>query len=58
MEFLSDNYLLITGAVVTVIWVIVSATSTRKDDAIFFRIYSKLRAVLPTLPDLKQKKDD
>jgi hypothetical protein len=55
MDFLMEHYLIISGALVTIIWLIVSATSTKKDDKIFWLIYDRLKEIMPMLPKLKRK---
>jgi len=55
MDFLMEHYLIISGALVTIIWLIVSATSTKKDDKIFWLIYDRLKEIMPQLPKLKRK---
>jgi len=55
MDFLMEHYLIISGALVTIIWLIVSATSTKKDDKIFWLIYDRLKEIMPLLPKLKRK---
>tara|TARA_B110000259_G_scaffold89723_1_gene104287 strand:- start:2981 stop:3160 length:180 start_codon:yes stop_codon:yes gene_type:complete len=55
MDFLMENYLIISGAIVTIIWLIVSATSTKKDDKIFWLVYDRLKEIMPMLPKLRRK---
>lgn len=55
MDFLMEHYLIISGALVTIIWLIVSATSTKKDDKIFWLVYDRLKEIMPALPKLKRK---
>ena len=55
MDFLMEHYLIISGALVTIIWLIVSATSTKKDDKIFWLVYDRLKEIMPMLPKLRKK---
>jgi len=55
MDFLMEHYLIISGAIVTIIWLIVSATSTKKDDKIFWLVYDRLKEIMPMLPKLRKK---
>jgi|TARA_B110000879_G_scaffold118492_1_gene157421 hypothetical protein len=55
MDFLMENYLIISGAILTIIWLIVSATSTKKDDKIFWLVYDRLKEIMPMLPKLRKK---
>jgi hypothetical protein len=55
MDFLMENYLIISGAILTIIWLIVSATSTKKDDKIFWLVYDRLKEIMPMLPKLRRK---
>ena len=55
MDFLMENYLIISGAILTIIWLIVSATSTKKDDKIFWLVYDRLKEIMPLLPKLRRK---
>ena len=55
MDFLMEHYLIISGAILTIIWLIVSATSTKKDDKIFWLVYDRLKEIMPMLPKLRQK---
>ncbi len=55
MDFLMENYLIISGAILTIIWLIVSATSTKKDDKIFWLVYDRLKEIMPMLPKLRKQ---
>mgnify|MGYP006141372753 FL=1 len=55
MDFLMEHYLIISGAILTIIWLIVSATSTKKDDKIFWLVYDRLKEIMPMLPKLRRK---
>mgnify|MGYP003626762433 FL=1 len=55
MDFLMEHYLIISGAILTIIWLIVSATSTKKDDKIFWLVYDRLKEIMPMLPKLRKK---
>lgn len=57
MDFLIEHYLIISAAIVTIIWLIVSATSTKKDDKIFWLVYDRLKEIMPMLPKLKRKNE-
>lgn len=57
LDWIMDNWLIILGAIITITYVIITVTPTKKDDTVFWRFYSSVKAILPDLPSLKKKDD-
>jgi len=56
IHWITANWMVSLGAGVSIAYIIVTVTPTKKDDTVFWKYYSKLKAILPTLPNFK--KDD
>ena len=55
VDWVTTNWMVSLGAALSIVYVIVTVTPSKKDDTIFWRYYSKLKMILPGLPNLKKK---